>query len=70
MKGVNEMSNELTEPPVLFMLHPCAEGIKGKAARGAMLTYADYIAPEEPDIAANVRKLVIDIENSLGNTTG
>lgn len=69
LKEVSKMS-AMTEGLVgKFICDPYAEGIRGKAARAAMLTYADYIAPDDNEKATRLREKVIDIENSLGNTT-
>jgi len=54
-------------PP--FTIFPGRDDLSGVAARAAILRFADIIAHEDLPAATDLRKIVIDIENQLGNVT-
>lgn len=52
-----------------FVLEPTRTDGYGKASRYAMLTYADLIAPKNPEMAADLREWVLEVESHQGRPT-
>ena len=66
MVGI-QMNMAGIHPP--FTIFPGREDLSGVAARAAILRFADIIEHEDLSAATDLRKIVIDIENQLGNIT-
>lgn len=52
-----------------FVLEPTRKDGYGKAARYAILTYADIIKPANPELANDLREWVLKIESHQGRKT-